>query len=681
MRLTWILLAGALVATAACGSDSSSSGADGGGTDIAEPGGIDPADGAGATDIAGPGDGAIDDGGGKPLVDAGPCPQGAACDDGDPCTKDDRCANGLCVGLPYTCDDGRECTVDTCDGLGGCGATVAAGACLIGNQCYADGDQQGCGECRVADSQTAWSPLGNGEPCDDGTACTQGDVCLGTACVGGPVDCDLSNPCAIATCDPVEGCVYSPVAAACDDGDACTVDDLCIDGACVGGSPVNCNDDNPCTDDACTPAGGCDNAPRTGDCTDGDACTLGDTCQDGACTGGPQNPCDDDNPCTVDSCDPATGCVHTPADDPCCTDGKGICDDDDPCTIDLCEPDSGACTYEPNTGFCNDGDPCTSGDTCTDGVCQGTAKDCDDGNPCTDDACIGFGKCVSTPTSGAPCDDGKECSTGDVCTDGVCLGDTTACVCQPEFSATVSKINVLAIGTDGKPGQGLDVDANPASCAPAGQCSDGIDNSLSVVASFANKPLGEAVTKGSIMLLLEHAGVKTDGSAYTINFYTAKSADGGCDYQTQSCPYTVSASAFDAECAALVGFPGATIKNGVLTAGGPGTSFPFEIPISGLPLSITIYNARIKADVTLSGGQITGLAGIIGGAVPKEDIKAAVSALPPEQFPAGFSKETILNLLDVLVVNDVDSDGNGSKDAASIGIPFQAISGSIVGVQ
>lgn len=183
------------------------------------------------------------------------------------------------------------------------------------------------------------------------------------------------------------------------------------------------------------------------------------------------------------------------------------------------------------------------------------------------------------------------------------------------------------------------------------------------------------------MVLLEHADLKTDGTPYRVNFYTAKLANAGCDYQTQSCEYTVPASVFDVECKALVGFDGAKLAGTVLTAGGPGTSFPFTIPISGLPLTITVYNARIKADVTLVGGAITAMKGVIGGAVPKEDIKAAVEALPPEQFPAGFSKDTIMGFIDVLVQNDVDTNGDGSVDAASIGIPFEAIGGTITGAQ
>jgi hypothetical protein len=268
-----------------------------------------------------------------------------------------------------------------------------------------------------------------------------------------------------------------------------------------------------------------------------------------------------------------------------------------------------------------------------------------------------------------------------VCAEGQCLGDTSGCVCQPDFVEAVSKVSKLAIGTDGKAGQGLDVDGDPATCSPAGSCEAGIDNTLSAVASFANNPLADAVAKGSVTLLLEHDGLSTDGTAYTLNFYTGKLAQDGCDSLSQSCAYTVSAGAFDEECNALIGFDGAKIAGSVLTAGGPSTSFPFSLPISGLDLTITINKAKLKADVTVNEGLVTSMKGVIAGAVSKAELKAAISALPPEQFPAGFSKETILGFVDVLVQNDIDVDGDGTKESASIGIPFEAIPGTITGVK
>ena len=65
-----------------------------------------------------------------------------------------------------------------------------------------------------------------------------------------------------------------------------------------------CDDQNPCTDDSCDPAVGCAHAAVTdGDaCDDGDACTKGDTCKSGECQPGPPIPCDDALECTTDWC-------------------------------------------------------------------------------------------------------------------------------------------------------------------------------------------------------------------------------------------------------------------------------------------------------------------------------------------------------------------------------------------
>jgi hypothetical protein len=52
----------------------------------------------------------------------------------------------------------------------------------------------------------------------------------------------------------------------------------------VGG----CDDANPCTDDACDPATGCQHVPNTASCSDGVACTVGDNCVGGQCQPGVQ---------------------------------------------------------------------------------------------------------------------------------------------------------------------------------------------------------------------------------------------------------------------------------------------------------------------------------------------------------------------------------------------------------
>src|SRR5439155_683459 len=137
------------------------------------------------------------------------------------------------------------------------------------------------------------------------------------ACVGSnPVVCNDQNPCTDDSCNPANGqCVFTPNNAnSCSDGNACTQTDSCVNGACVGSNPVVCNDQNPCTDDSCNPANGqCVFTPNNANsCSDGNACTQNDSCVICACVGSNPVVCNDLNPCTDDSCNPANGqCVYT----------------------------------------------------------------------------------------------------------------------------------------------------------------------------------------------------------------------------------------------------------------------------------------------------------------------------------------------------------------------------------
>lgn len=47
-----------------------------------------------------------------------PLPDGSPCNDGNPCTIEDVCIGGVCAGIPINCDDGNPCTEDLCiDGV------------------------------------------------------------------------------------------------------------------------------------------------------------------------------------------------------------------------------------------------------------------------------------------------------------------------------------------------------------------------------------------------------------------------------------------------------------------------------------------------------------------------------------------------------------------------------------
>ena len=80
------------------------------------------------------------------------------------------------------------------------------------------------------------------------------------------------------------------------------------------------------------------------------ACVWG-VCDAGVCTELRPIDCDDRDPCTADSCDLATGCVHTRTCGACTSDAD--CDDAQPCTADACL--GGQCVSGPRAEICGNG--------------------------------------------------------------------------------------------------------------------------------------------------------------------------------------------------------------------------------------------------------------------------------------------------------------------------------------
>jgi len=210
------------------------------------------------------------------------CVDGAPldCDDGNPCT-DDSCTPGLGCAYSFNtapCDDGAECTV---------GDVCADGICV-------GPDSKDCDDGDPCTEDTCVAGVGcfsffNAAPCDDGDECTTGDICQVGACVSlGTLDCDDGSPCTTDSCDPDDGCVHVSLSGPCDDGDACTVGEICFAGECVSIETLDCDDGDACTQDLCEPLIGCLHGPVPGtpSCDDGDGCTIGDICQDGICSPG-----------------------------------------------------------------------------------------------------------------------------------------------------------------------------------------------------------------------------------------------------------------------------------------------------------------------------------------------------------------------------------------------------------
>jgi hypothetical protein len=182
------------------------------------------------------------------------------------------------------------------------------------------------------------------------------------------------------------------------------VGDAACPGRCVPGDPeglgrITLGQPGQCTC-RCT---------ASADCDDHNACNGTETCQDGVCVLGVPPDCNDRNTCTHD-CDPAVGCVNAPVTNGIpCNDGNA-CTTADSCQNGACAGGAAATDGTP----CSDQNRCTVSDTCRSGVCTaGPARDCSDGNPCTLDTCDPLVGCEHESVGdGTACGDAKTCQAG-----------------------------------------------------------------------------------------------------------------------------------------------------------------------------------------------------------------------------------------------------------------------------
>jgi hypothetical protein len=307
-----------------------------------------------------------------------------SCSDGNACNGTETCQNNQCTGSPApNCNDNNPCTSDSCVAANGCQFNPFSG----GGQCINNGAQVqacvngqlqtsnctgfGCNNARCNNcNQGACANGRQFQTCDNGQLSAPRDCPSGQVCQGGgnclfncqQLNCNDNNPCTDDNCNAQQGCVHSNNNASCSDGNACNGNETCGGGRCNGGTPPNCNDNNGCTNDSCNAQQGCVHSPVT--------CPGGQTCQNGACGFNcAQQNCNDNNGCTNDSCNAQQGCVHSN-----------------------------------NNNSCSDGNICNGEEACQNGSCQTVAFiSCNDGDDCTDDQCVPFQGCVHNQSQALEC--------------------------------------------------------------------------------------------------------------------------------------------------------------------------------------------------------------------------------------------------------------------------------------
>ena len=418
---------------------------------------------------------------------------GKTCDDQDPCTENDRCANNVCTPGADLCachvdaDCQGAADADLCAGQRYCDTGAVPYACKLNAGTVVECAHAGNTACllNTCDPKTGTcSPvaLPTKTTCDDGDVCSAGDHCQDGSCLAGPDDlcaCHTTADCAMQEDDSVcNGTLY------CDKSSglyACKINPATV---------VSCpqSQTGTCSTNACQEASKtCKIVPANdgGACDDGFACTKNDFCAAGACVpASVQCQCqtsadcakyDDNDLCNgVLFCDKEgefPACKHNPASVVVCPKAS-----DTACAINTCQPVDGSCKpiAVAQKKPCDDGNTCSTGDHCAQGVCAPSANTCsctkdedcapyEDGDSCNGlmfcDLAVGgctlnpasmvtcttvgntacrakqcqpkTGQCTEVPINhDLPCDDGNICTSGDACVGGWCAAGKNTCECQ-----------------------------------------------------------------------------------------------------------------------------------------------------------------------------------------------------------------------------------------------------------
>ncbi|MEZ4221462.1 MAG: hypothetical protein R3B13_11095 [Polyangiaceae bacterium] len=399
-------------------------------------------------------------------------------------------------------DAGPKCTVAAeCDTSACSTATCEDGQCVFTAAPDGDAKEQVVGDCRriVCENGLASSVIDDGDVVDDDEPCTLDS-------------CENGTP------------IHEPVLA----GTKCKIgagNGTCQSGSClVLCSPltasVQCDDQNPCTDDACLPCskpeckgqGECGHSALSGMPTPGASQTTGD-CHEVRCVEGksedavdPFDIPEDGNECTDDVCNKGVPVNEPVAKGTSCEavricNGAGKCVDcstdsecggttQNDCWTPACK--LGACVQNNVTS----GTPLpagqqTAGD-CRVLVCNGSGSSTsqadptdlpDDNNPCTDDTCVGTSPSHPKLPAGTPCGNGQSCtSSGTCCAPTTCAAAGKTCGSMSDGCGTTLNCGTCASGdtcsgnvcgcqNGFKGGSETDVDCGGLAC---GKCATGL---------------------------------------------------------------------------------------------------------------------------------------------------------------------------------------------------------------
>ena len=342
---------------------------------------------------------------------------GTPCDDGDGCTYNDQCLQGVCIGEPVDPNDDNPCTDDKCIATD-IGFEVLnppnpandwddGNACTT-NSCGEDGTQlteatlgpkiSPCttAECIDEDGEAVCTstPLQDGAECTDGNPCTlQPDICLSGECKGILMECVSYGDCDTAYLLPVDeencDCIHDLDPGYCQPWEEWEI---------AGNGCYKFGDMGPAGCYQCSPDGWEFQSKLS--CNDGDACTGSDWCdpEESTCTGFSKFP-PELLPCEEVVCLEGSPDVGKKPKAGWCVWEEGLCVEvgDTPegqCQKCVAQYDNeieieGQWANVSDGSWCHDGNKCTHTDECADGKCTGISYACPVVEPCATYSCTG----------------------------------------------------------------------------------------------------------------------------------------------------------------------------------------------------------------------------------------------------------------------------------------------------
>ncbi|MCO4762224.1 MAG: hypothetical protein KC502_12010 [Myxococcales bacterium] len=347
------------------------------------------------------------------------------------------CVGKDCCKSDLDCNDGLACTTETCGSKGACEVTFTAGYCAIDGKCIKSGTAgpSACAVCDPKKDTAKWSAKAAGASCDDKQICTTGDVCdakglcsgkVKAGCCTGDAGCVSEDSCKIGTCNKAAGtCSFSDKTGCCSSGACCDtkLQKIKAKGSPCSTSPVKA--EFRCEGSAVQKRealAGCDGVGATSCSAQAATLVWGSWKTIQSCAKG--------QACKLTSADKAPVCENT---------GTGCgkaadCNDNNPCTTDSCS--AGKCSNQTKVGCCvfasdcDDGNGCTT-DTCANNTCKNAAKVCTAPSSCESGACdVKTGKCTASVSP-------KSCKIDGACYAAGAKHSKDGClVCEPSKSQT-----------------------------------------------------------------------------------------------------------------------------------------------------------------------------------------------------------------------------------------------------